>query len=260
MHYYWLSLALGAMAFPHCLGMCGGFALHLAGGQSRLAALGRQLFWHAGKMTTYAFLGALAALAGRAAWGGGEAWQSVFSYVLGAVMAIMGLSMLGVLPHRSKKDASAGPGIMAGVFGQFFAKPSAGGALALGIATGFLPCPIVIGGLAIAADAAREGGAVAGIVSMLCLGAGTAWSLVVLAMVGQFVSVKLRRRAVVSAGCVLILLGVATALRGNEAFHRFLGGGQCEHCAAGGGEAATTTGPSAPSAPASGSAGHCCEP
>ena len=41
MNYVWLALIGGAAAFPPCLGMCGGFALHLSGG-GRADVLGRQ--------------------------------------------------------------------------------------------------------------------------------------------------------------------------------------------------------------------------
>ena len=60
MHYVWLALIGGAAAFPHCLGMCGGLAIHLAGGMDRKGVLLRQLLWHAGRIVTYVFLGALA--------------------------------------------------------------------------------------------------------------------------------------------------------------------------------------------------------
>jgi sulfite exporter TauE/SafE len=33
MEYVWMALIGGASAFPHGLGMCGGFALHLAAGE-----------------------------------------------------------------------------------------------------------------------------------------------------------------------------------------------------------------------------------
>ena len=39
---------------PHCLGMCGGFAAASAGSPAHLAA------WHAGRLSTYAALGAVA--------------------------------------------------------------------------------------------------------------------------------------------------------------------------------------------------------
>jgi len=246
MHRYWLALVLGAVAFAHCLGMCGGFALHLSAGRSRLAVLGRQLLWHLGKITTYAFLGAFAGLGGRAILTAtSRTMQDVFSYVLGGVMVLCGLVMLGIIPALARGKSSRAPqpaaapsgppptpdGIIVSIFRQFFAQPSAGGALTLGIATGFLPCPIVLSGLVLAAD---SGTVQDGIICMLCLGAGTLWSLLLLAMAGQVISIKFRRKAAVVAACVLILAGLVTALRTNPMLHQFLGGGdKCPYCAAG---------------------------
>ena len=72
LNYIWVGLAGGAAAFAHCLGMCGPFALHLAGpgstssavpGERGRAAI-RQVLWHAGRITTYIFLGTLAGFLG----------------------------------------------------------------------------------------------------------------------------------------------------------------------------------------------------
>jgi len=98
----WLAFLGGVMAFPHCVGMCGGFALHFAGGdsRSRWSSLGRQLGWHAGRLTTYAFLGGLAGF-----WGHRVSlleWPAVresAGFLTGAVTILMGLRMLG-LPWR----------------------------------------------------------------------------------------------------------------------------------------------------------------
>jgi hypothetical protein len=233
MHRYWIAMVLGAGAFAHCLGMCGGFALHLSAGSSRLKALARQLLWHLGKMTTYAFLGAFAGLGGRAVLTAtSQTAQDAFSYVLGGLMVLCGLAMMGVIPTRiSRGSADPAPdGIITSILRQFLAQPSGGGPLALGIATGFLPCPIVIGGLILAAD---SGSVRDGIICMLCLGAGTIWSLLLLAMVGQVISMKFRRKAAIVAACVLILLGLVTAFRASPMLHQFLGGGKCPYCTSG---------------------------
>ena len=57
---------------------------------------------------------------------------------------------------------------------------------------------------------------------MAALGVGTAWSLLALGMSGHMVAQRLRRWGTVAPGVILILLGLATGLRGTEAFHRIL--------------------------------------
>jgi sulfite exporter TauE/SafE len=59
--------------------------------------------------------------------------------------------------------------------------------------------------------------------TMAAVGLGTAWSLVALGMTGHLVTARLKRWGSVVGGIVLILAGLATALRGTEAYHRLLG-------------------------------------
>ena len=104
MSYIWIGLAGGAAAFAHCLGMCGGFALHLSRAQDRWETLGRQLLWQGGKTSTYIFLGAMAGLFGR--WLGGVTIipriQDVLTYGAGALLIFMGARMLNLLSWRRK--------------------------------------------------------------------------------------------------------------------------------------------------------------
>ncbi len=233
----WVALVGGAAAFAHCLGMCGGFALHLARGASRWRVLGHQALWHAGRLATYVFLGALAGFLGRWAGAGSRlaTAQNILAYAAGAVMVLMGIGLLGLRPRLRRANADRGVrsteckseirnpkseiGIVS-LFRQLLQEPSATRALALGVATGFLPCPIVYGFLAFAAQA---GSVASGMLVMGAMGIGTAWSLLALGMTGQMVTARLRRWGSVAAGVVLVALGVATALRGTEAFHHLLG-------------------------------------
>ena len=219
----WIGLAGGAGACAHCLGMCGGFALHLsrAGGPGRV--LGRQLAWHAGKTCTYTFLGAVAGFGGgwvRSLAGLGRL-QDALAYAAGGVMILMGLVLMGALPaFASSRDNGQEKGILAAVFRSFFQQPTAGGALALGLATGFLPCPIV---LAFLAYSAQTGSVAAGMVTMAAMGVGTAWSLLALGMTGHLIGARFRRWGAAAGGILLLLLGVVTLLRGTTALHRVLG-------------------------------------
>jgi sulfite exporter TauE/SafE len=220
-NYIWLGLVGGAAAFAHCLGMCGGFALHLAQGESGRRVLARQLLWHAGKTTTYVFLGALAGFFG--GWltaSAGLPWmQNVVAYVAGGVMVFMGLALLGVIPLSGRRKPAEG-GLLSSLFGDFLGRPTPAGALALGIATGFLPCPIILGFLALAV---QGGSVIVGMAMMAAVGLGTVWSLLVLGMTGHVVTLRLKRWGATVGGVVLVLLGLTTALRGTEVYHRLLG-------------------------------------
>ena len=59
MLHFWIGIAAGLAATPHCAGMCGGFPLHLARATEGRPWV-RQLLFLVGKTFTYSFLGALA--------------------------------------------------------------------------------------------------------------------------------------------------------------------------------------------------------
>ncbi len=240
MNPYWIALTGGLLAFAHCMGMCGPLAVHVSQG-GRRAALARQLLWHAGRISTYVFLGALAGFAGDRLT---AAIQSpvvpkALAFAAGTVMILMGLAMLGLLPWRMGKSAvapagpdAASPTFIQGLFGQFFTHPSPAAAFVLGLGTGLLPCPIVWGFLAMAV---HERSVPSGMLIMAAMGAGTVWSLLALGLTGQALRMRLRKWAAPLAGCVVIAMGAATMLRGTDAFHGILGchtGEACSHSAA----------------------------
>jgi hypothetical protein len=265
--YAWIALVGGAASFAHCLGMCGPFALHLSGGAETAgsgaggagAASGatradiflRQLLWHVGRIFSYVFLGALAGFFGRTIVSLGP-WPWVargLSLAMGAVMIAAGLKMLGVFPVRSRKGKPTGAtgslpvtgsrsatespsGFLTGVFSSLLSpllgRPTSGGAFALGLATGFLPCPVVVIFLALAVQSQS---APVGMATMAAMGVGTVWSLGLLGAAGGALRSRLRKWGPALGGGVLVLLGAATALRASDAFHAILG---CQRCATSG--------------------------
>ena len=222
MHHAWIGLAGGLAAFAHCLGMCGGFALHLSRGARAWPTLGRQLVWHAGKTATYVFLGALAGFGGGLlVLPAGVPWvQRALAYAAGAVMILAGLRLLGCLPGvRAAPGAPPRDGLWPALFRNFFQEPDARGALGLGLATGFLPCPVVA---AFLAYSLQTGSVAAGMLTMAGVGAGTAAPLLLAGLTGHAAAGRSRHWGAV-AGLLLLLLGAVTALRGTDALHRWLG-------------------------------------
>ncbi len=226
LQYVLAGLLGGAVAFAHCLGMCGPFALHLASGRPGRAALARQLLWHAGKTSTYVFLGALVGSLGISADAIAAPWfQNALAWACGAVIFASGLSLLGLLPRRLSFNApSADTGLLPAVFRQFFRQPTNLAAFVLGIVTGFLPCPIILAGLAYSL---RSHSVLVAMATMAAVGLGTVWALLLLGLTGSFFQnkfqQKFRRWAAALAGSVLLLLGLATALRATDTFHHLLG-------------------------------------
>ncbi len=226
MNYIWLGFAGGMVAFSHCLGMCGGFALHLSQGQNRRTSLGCQLLWHAGKTSTYVFLGALAGFFGNriGLMGHLPRLQNLFTYAAGGILFLMGIILIGLIPIKIKfTSLEKNDSIFAALFRQLLGQPTWTSAFVLGLATGFLPCPIVLGFLILAIQTKSV---ITGMAIMGALGAGTIWALLLLGLTGHMIRIPLRRWSPAIGGIVLMLLGTVTMLRGTQGFHYLLG---CRH-------------------------------
>lgn len=221
-----LGFGAGIAATPHCLGMCGGFPLHLAKPGARGSAGLRQALFVAGKSFTYIFLGALAAalgvivlkntrLAGAA---------PALRIAAGAITLIFGLAMLGLrlprvsgfpfrdapLKSRNTERETRETGFVGGALGGLLSNPTPGSAFVLGLGVGFLPCPLPMGMLAVAAS----GHSVPhGIALMAGVGLGTAPGLLAVGLFGMGLNWKLRKAGMRAAGVVVAIIGLLTICR-----------------------------------------------
>lgn len=182
------AFVAGLLGTPHCLGMCGGF----------VAACSRRRGgawpWHAGRLGTYAALGAIAGSAGAALGGVGPRWlaPAVSALLLGwFALSLAGVAPAPVLRVPGLTRAASRAGREEGI----------GWRVLFGAATGLLPCGMVYAALGIAV---ASGGAAAGALTMLAFGLGTVPGLALMAVALQrFVAHGIwRRRAV--AGLVLV--------------------------------------------------------
>lgn len=109
-------LLAGLAGSPHCVGMCGGFAVAAAGGpRGRASALA----WSAGRLSTYAVLGALVGAFGGALPGPGWVGTAIAAAFLvyfaarlaGLVFGLGALGMRGMAPAAvtSLDEAAAAP-------------------------------------------------------------------------------------------------------------------------------------------------------
>ena len=212
----WIGLGAGVMtglaATPHCAGMCGVFPLHLArvaGGRP----VARQLLYLLGKSFSYAFLGALAGAFGQLVIKSGWLVSSrhLLAYALGGMMVVFGLMMLGLFPGRRIKQLEATDGgLLGSLYGNVFRSPSLSGSFVLGLATGFLPCPITMVALA---GAAATHSAVGGIAVLVGLGVGSAPVLLGIGLSGTLVDARIRRIGLRGAGALVVVFGLFTLLR-----------------------------------------------
>ena len=237
---YLLIFLAGAAGSMHCIGMCGGFACAI-GGDARgpAASVLRHLVYNFGRLTSYAFIGALAGSAGLLLVGltgdtsVASAAQRALAVVSGMLMMYIGLQFLGVF----KTARAQGPGIelLAQALRKLVRAPGRSAPLALGVLNGLLPCPLVY---AFAAQAASSGGPLQGLSVMVAFGLGTFPAMLAMGGVGLW----LRRAGTVpqaqpihasflpaarplprtdwrvlgvrTAGCFIVLLGLVTLARG----------------------------------------------
>ncbi len=212
-------------SFGHCLGMCGGIVAIYSARQAAtaeavgakpgmLARAGSLLPVHAGRITTYTFLGALVGFASSllSEMGGLVGLQGGFSILVGILMAIIALSLMGVLPSIETVLAAATRGIapmqrMRGLFGQH----SIWANILLGILWGMLPCGLVFAMLVVAAGAQSVWG---GALTMLVFGLGTIPTLLGFGLAANMLSPQLRGRLQIFAGVLILLFALQTILRG----------------------------------------------
>jgi sulfite exporter TauE/SafE len=196
-------LLLGAMfvaglagSAAHCAAMCGPFVLAQMGARmQRLPAAGlcerarlREallLPYHAGRIVTYALIGAAAASVGAASR---AVATPLLGWLLLAGAALLALQALARLrPGRWTRwrwTRWHGPGWAAAPWRRRLARLDVtrpGGALLLGLALGALPCGFLYAAVAIAAG---SGGPAAGALAMTAFGLGTAPMLIVVALAG----------------------------------------------------------------------------
>jgi len=202
---------VGLLGGVHCVGMCGGIVTALTvkmpGDRMRWSL---HLAYHAGRITTYAFAGALAGGLGSAALllNGFLPAQIVLYIVAQLMLVALGLYLLGVSRYldvferagrvlwRRLQPLAAG----------LFPVRSLPGAYSVGLLWGLLPCGLVYSVLVTALVA---GSAANGALVMLAFGAGTLPSLLAVGTLLPALQ-RLRRAQLVrqAAGGAIIAFGL----------------------------------------------------
>ncbi len=205
-----MLLAMGAAGMLHCAGMCGGLVL-LATGARRQGRAAAVVLYLLGKAWSYALLGAAAGVAGQtiartapAGWG-----SRSLAIVSGGLLLFLGLQFMGVL-----KETTAGFGWLRPLSDSIahLARESGWlGKLMLGVANGFLPCPMVYGFVGMAA---MTGSMAGGAASMIVLGLTSSVPLVLCAWGGYRLGGLAGRRLPLAGGLLALLVGVMVLYRG----------------------------------------------
>lgn len=188
------AAVMGLVGSPHCMGMCGPFALACSGRSTHLVA------WQSGKLATYVTLGAITGALGVAA--PGPVWlPQLFS---AGLILWFAAAMAGVVPEprlpvpgltRLAVGAARSDGLLArGLFGA---------------ANGLLPCGLVYAALGLAVV---SGGWLTGALVMAAFGLATAPLLSAFGLSGQRLLVH-RPRARRALALVISLAGLWVVVR-----------------------------------------------
>ncbi len=212
-----LLLAGAAGSVVHCAPMCGPFVLGQVSDRlaripaARLCEQARLssallLPYHAGRLITYAALGALAASSGAAIRGG--AWPGVLPalLLLAGALLFLGHALVRLAPGLRPRlpvpeRAPAGWARLVRRLAARVDRSRPGGGFLLGVALGCLPCGLLYAAIAAAATA---GSAVGGAAAMLAFGLGTVPGLVAVGVAGQAAGRAWHRGVAVAAPVAML--------------------------------------------------------
>ena len=232
-----------------CGGFACGLAQTRSG--SKAALIIHSLLYNTGRVVTYAFIGALAGLLGHwliegqahtvglapnftaiatdvttqdmdhaelmpephgMVLAGEMGWaQRGLSILAGLLMLVMACELLGLRRRAPATWARLGGESFARVFRSLLTSKRPSAALALGVANGFLPCPLVF---AFAAAAIATGNAVDAVLLMTAFGLGTLPAMVFMGSVGFLMTPAVRKWGVRFSGAFVFMIGLMTIIRG----------------------------------------------
>ena len=202
-------------SFGHCVAMCGPLVGSLALAAAPLGprrSVGGQLAYHAGRVTTYAAVGAAMGVTGSFVNVAGRlaGVQQVIAIAAGALMILVGLGAAGVTGALRRLEARASGKVMA-LVRRVLSGGGPGRLYPTGLALGLLPC-----GFSWTAflGAAGTGSGVEGLLLALAFGLGTIPALLLVGAAGAAIGARTRGVFTRVGGVLVALLGVAFVLRG----------------------------------------------
>lgn len=215
----WLVFIGGLLGSAHCVGMCGGFALLVGSGARRPGAgVARQLLFSAGRIFTYAAIGATAGFAGLALSHRFPPLihaQAVLALLAGCLLIVQGLISAGVM-RRAWIGIGSGACPLHGLLGAQLGARRPWNYFLAGVFTGLLPCGLVYAYLALAA---ATGTLLTGLATMVAFGLGTVPMMVAFGSGSAWLTVSWRTRVLKVAAWCVVFTGLLSLARGFDAWH-----------------------------------------
>jgi len=215
---------LGLVSSLHCVQMCGpivlSYSVALFPAASEAASISRSLVlghlaYNAGRILTYAALGAVAGLAGQTVGLVGRlaGITSALAIIGGVLMLVAGLVMFGMFPAFQTVGGNffrIGSSFLRPL-SNLISSPSAARRFLLGLAMGFLPCGLIYAALL---RALATGSALWGAATMAAFGAGTAGALLAVGIFSSALRKGLNRWGTQLAAASVTVMGAMLIVRG----------------------------------------------
>jgi len=209
-----LIFVAGILGTAHCLGMCGPMALAIgSAAKGWPSAITKQLVYTAGRIFSYGVLGSAAGFCGARLVSSAPVLINIpamLAIMAGAFLVYQGLQATGIFRRRGV-SAAAGPCLAGGFIGQYLRHPNHCGVFLAGVLTGFLPCGLLYGMLALAMGTHSM---LLGGIMMVIFGLGTAPAMMLAGVSGRLIGLATRRWIYMAAAWCLVLTGVVSVARG----------------------------------------------
>lgn len=201
------AISLGFLGSFHCVGMCGPIALAIPlKRDSHAGRIGGSLVYNAGRMLSYALMGALAGLIGQGFAIAG--WQSALSVTLGVLI----LSLLFIPAGITRKASPLQVFVKLRMLLQkLFGTYTMRSLLLIGILNGLLPCGLVYMGIA---GAVATGSVLKGASFMAVFALGTFPAMLALSLAGSRISIRTREKMRQAVPIFIAAMALLLILRG----------------------------------------------
>jgi sulfite exporter TauE/SafE len=230
---YALPFLAGVLGSLHCVGMCGAIVVAYAfrsggdpGGASPASvasALPMHLTYNAGRVLSYAAIGALAGLIGGVI-GTVRTAGTWFSLVTGGLMVVTGVLMLDLFPGIRVREGGEAAWIRRlhiRSLVNLLSLKTLESKFYIGFLTPLLPCGLLY---AMFLKAAATGTPLYGALTMLLFGAGIVPSLLLTGLLSSYAGIRIRLYATKIAAVTIIIMGATIVLRGAGIPLPFMGG------------------------------------
>ena len=197
---------IGLFTGVHCIGMCGGIMLTQSGGGDRHGAAASAALYNAGRVISYTVMGAVFGALGNVI-SYDSAFKSMLFTLSGAAVVLVGLRMWGV-PFLRRLRAQLSPpcALPSGVKRRVFGRP-----LAVGLATGLMPCGALSAMWLLSAFA---GSAAKGMLSMLVFALGTVPAMLAFGSLGALIPKRYNKYMLKASTVLIVALGIVLMMKG----------------------------------------------